>query len=122
MMKKKLIFLPLFFMLLMGACRKDPSAPKGAMHRGVVIKNICCLIAVESIDSAAVGRPWIDSGNAARPSYSHAFTVTNPCQFGDYNTGDTINFIVVTPKDQNCACCLLYTQTPGTAYAIDVVK
>lgn len=118
-MKKGFILAALIFTELIGSCKKgDTGTTTGSSYRGTVIKNICCQIVIQTVGTNNLGQSWTDGATR----YDHVFKVSNACQFGDHIAGDTINFKVVGAEVQNCACCMVYTTTPDTSYAIQVVN
>lgn len=115
----------LFAVIVCCGCAKktSPSVPlKAGTYKGVVIKNACCQIAIQTIGGGGIGQSWTDDGSSGSTHYEHAFKVANACQFGNHVSGDTISFNIIGPQVQNCACCMMFTPTPDTAYSIEVVR
>jgi hypothetical protein len=123
-MKILYLFVMLLAFTAAGCSKKTTgSAAAGVLYTGVVLHAICCQDVIQTIGPDQLGQAsWIDSGDAARPVYSHVFTVANPCQFGNHVAGDTIKFKVIPQEVQNCACCMMYIPTPSTTYPIQVVN
>ncbi|MCW3123613.1 MAG: hypothetical protein JWQ38_3105 [Flavipsychrobacter sp.] len=122
-MKQLSVLIALALLVCSGCSKKtSPATSSTGTYKGVIIKNACCLIVIHSIGSNLLGQDWTDNGSTGNIRYDHAFKVANPCQFGNHVEGDTISFNVVKPQAQNCACCMMFTTTPDTAYSIEVVK
>jgi|GEM_PF-5810436 len=122
---KTTFILILFAVVACYGCAKKASSSgpaKAGTCKGVVIKNACCLIAIQTISGGGIGQSWTDDGSSGSKHYEHAFKVANACQFGNHVAGDTINFNIIGPQVQNCACCMMFTTTPDTAYSIEVVR
>ena len=119
-MKRLSVFLIILIAFLSLGCKKPATTTATATdkYRGVIVKNICCQVVVQAIGGSLIGQAWVDGPTA----YSYVFKVSNPCQFGNHVAGDTINFRLVAAEVQNCACCMIYTSTPDTAYAVEVVN
>jgi hypothetical protein len=102
-------------------CRK--TEPPRTIYKGVVIYNICGNIVIQATGAEAIGENnWTDNNNAVKPVLDHVFKVANPCEFGTQSQGDTISFEIVSQRPQNCAQCLIYIETPATAYPIRIVR
>lgn len=104
-------------------CQCTKTEVKGDIFEGVVLYNVCGNVVIQSIEPHHLGENnWTDSNNPALPIYNHVFKVSNACEFGMKNHGDTIKFAIVSPKQDNCEKCLLYVATPNSTYAIRVIK
>lgn len=104
---------------LWSGCTK--TVTNSPVYTGVVIYNVCGNVVVQSVGPDYIGQDnWVDVNNSERPVYNHIFRVSNPCQFGAYNYGDTIRFHITTPQAQRCTQCDLYLVLPDTAYPVHV--
>ncbi len=123
-MKKFVFFLIVVFAIPVSGCKKGTTATNSSgSYKGVIIKNTCCQIVIQTIGPNYLGQMnWRDGFDSTGTVYSHVFKVSNPCQFGNHMPYDTINFKIVPMQVQNCACCMVFTNTPDTSYAIEVVN
>ena len=125
-MKKSVLILAVLSFLSLCGCTKTDTNGTGSgsatVYKGVVVKNICCQIAIQTFGIKSIGESWIDATTTATPVYTNSFRVTNPCDFGAHGKGDTINFKIVGSTAQTCNCCAIYTSMPTTAYSVKVVN
>jgi hypothetical protein len=122
---KTTLILILFAVVVCYGCSKKTSLSgpaKAGAYKGVVIKNACCQVAIQTISGSSIGQSWTDDGSSSSKHYEHAFKVANACRFGNYLAGDTISFNIIAPQVQNCACCMMFTTAPDTAYFIEVLR
>lgn len=118
-----MVFSMLFSGLLVPACNRSTAVNSPKTYRGVVIQDVCCLDVIQTLDPDTLGQStWIDSNTTPLTVRHHVFKVADPCQFQGHNAGDTITFKVIAQEAQNCACCMLFAYTPGTAYPIEEIK
>lgn len=122
-MINKLMVVGLIIACSLYMCQCTKTEVKDDTYSGVVLYNVCGSIVIQSIAPNHLGEnSWTDSNNPALPVYSHVFKVSNACEFGMHSHGDSIKFVLVSPKEDNCEKCLLYVATPATKYAIRVIR
>lgn len=103
------------------ACEK---ATDEQVFEAKLLDSFCAfnIISIEDPAFYSLGMKW---KNSQGTTLEHVFSVANPCDFNasGVKKGETFRCrIIKEPRNNSCAVCMGFMETPPLSYSIEVVR